>query len=218
MQPLGRNRARIGRSDSPVDAEIVRLAAQGRHGVLAADELCELGLSSKAIRSRVAAGWLVELFPGAYAVGLANLTRRSYWRAAVLSCGRGAFLSHRAAAELWRLIDLIPGPPHVTIPHGRRLHRPGIVVHRARSLGAGEVTTHLGIPVTTPSRTLIDFSAHAAPYELRNAVRAAKKHDRLDVPLIDRLCSDHRGLRGTARLRSLIAEDPGPVQDSRSPR
>lgn len=187
------------------------------HGIVGYEELIALGLSSKEIRRRVRGGWMTELFLGAYLVGHHNVTRRTYWKAATVSCGRDSVISHRAAAQMTHLIALIPGPPHVTIPERRTLHRPGIVIHRSRDLPPSQVTTRFGIRVTTPERTLLDFASEASPYELRDAVRAARRKDILDVPLSAEMCRKARGRRGVGRLADLLAEDHGPIADTRSP-
>ena len=62
-------------------------------------------------------------------------------------------------------------PTHVTAPTDRR--RPGIHVHRSRSRSA-ETTTHYGIPVTTPLRTLVDLADVLNPNQLTRALNEAQ--------------------------------------------
>ena len=106
--------------------------------------------------------------------------------AAVLACGPAAVLSHRAAAALWGIRG--GSRAEVTVPRGRK-GRPGIQLHYA-DLPTDEVTTHLGIPVTTVPRTLLDLSAVVQRDELRSAMRQAEQlrlTDRLRLgDLIDR--------------------------------
>ena len=191
--------------------------ASSRHGVIGMQELRALGLGSEAVARRVRAGWFTELFQWVYAVGHHNLTRRSYWMAATISAGAGATLAQRSAAQLQRLARLIPGPPHVLIPHRRTIERPGMVVHRTRDLPASQVTVRHGIPVTTVERTLLDFAAVASPAELREAVWAAARLEDLDVGHALDLCEKARGRCGTARLRDLLLERRGPLSETRSP-
>ncbi|HEX6654190.1 MAG TPA: DUF559 domain-containing protein [Thermoleophilaceae bacterium] len=119
-------------------------------------------------------------------VGRRLLTRRGFWMAAVLACGPGAVLSHRAAAALWGMRG--GGRVEVTVPRGRKA-RPGIQLHYA-NLPADEVTTHHGIPVTTVPRTLFDLSAVVQRDELRGAMRQAEQLRLTDPlglgPLIER--------------------------------
>ena len=89
--------------------------------------------------------------------------------AAVLACGPGAALSHGSAAALWRILTRWPSPTHVTAPGEHR--RPGIRVHRSRHADA---TTHYGIRVTTPARTLVDLADVLNPRQLTRALNEAQ--------------------------------------------
>lgn len=95
--------------------------------------------------------------------------------AAALSCGEGAALSHRSAAELWGLLRPREGFIHVLIParSGRR-QRDGIRLHSSRSRRRGMVTRRLNIPVTTPARTIEDMRRTAPASEVRRATRQAE--------------------------------------------
>jgi very-short-patch-repair endonuclease len=109
---------------------------------------------------------------GVYAVvGRRLFTLRGVWMAAVLACGPRAVLSHRAAAALWGVRG--GQRAEVTAP-GRRKPRPGIKLHYA-DLPADETAVHLGIPVTTIGRTLLDLSAVVQRHELRSAFRQAEQ-------------------------------------------
>jgi hypothetical protein len=95
--------------------------------------------------------------------------------AAVLACGKGAVLSHRTAAVLWRLLKPNDAPIEVSVPStSGRAERPGIRLHRRISLAPRELTERLGIPVTTPAKTIIDLRHAVMPAELRRAVRQAE--------------------------------------------
>ena len=89
--------------------------------------------------------------------------------AAVLACGSDAALSHRSAAALWQILPRWYAPTEVTTPT-KRSH-PGIQVHRSRHADA---TTHYGIPVTTPARTLVDLADVLTPKQLTRALNEAQ--------------------------------------------
>jgi hypothetical protein len=57
---------------------------------------------------------------------------------------------------------------------------PGVEVHRGPPLHPDDVTTHLGIPVTSPSRTLIDLAEVMTAAELRAAFARAREIGLLD--------------------------------------
>lgn len=88
---------------------------------------------------------------------------------------RGAVLSHRSAAALWRLLPPVDGPIDVSVPgqSGRR-RRKGIRIHRCTSLRPTHTTRRHDIPATTPARTLADLKPVLPARELRQAVRQAE--------------------------------------------
>lgn len=127
--------------------------------------------------------------------------------AAVLACGNGglppdgtaepssrpaaqsvlerwdAVLSHRSAAALWGLLPSRQGRVEVSVAgiEGKD-RRQGVHVHRSRTLVPDMTTSHRGIPVTTPARTIADLRTAAVTrgcpaavpsWELRRAVRQA---------------------------------------------
>src|SRR5690242_1574403 len=118
----------------PVDGAVATLARR-QHGVVARRQLRELGMSDRGIAHRVAAGRLHRIHTGVYAVGHAALGARGRWMAAVLACGPTAVLSHASAGALWDLRRSDTATVDVTLPGtGGRRRRPGIRIHRARSL------------------------------------------------------------------------------------
>jgi len=154
-----------------------RIAVMGgrQHGVVSIRQLLEAGLSHDGVLGRVRNGRLHRVHRGIYAVGHSNLSRKGRWMAAVLVCGEKAVLSHRSAAELWRLLKPTPGPIDVSISSssGRR-KRNGIRIHRRASLAPGSCTSRCGIPVTTPAQTLADLKGRVAPAQYRRAIRQAE--------------------------------------------
>lgn len=126
--------------------------------------------------------------------------------AAVLAIGAGAVLSHRSAAELWTLLPFTAGFPHVTTASGNgRRKRHGIQVHRSRTLAPADRTLRLNIPVTTPTRTLLDLARVATPADL---ARARREAEFLGLPLDEaRLDATRRGPRGADRARTELEQN-----------
>ncbi len=86
----------------------------------------------------------------------------------------GAVLSHRSAAELWGLLPTGDGPVDVSLPsRSGRGRRAGIRIHRPVSLEPAEITGKHGIPVTSPTRTLVDLRRTVPDGVLRRATRQA---------------------------------------------
>ena len=156
------------------DSIVAEIAAR-QHGVITYAQLLWAGLTQSGIQRRVAAGRLHWIYRGVYAVGHDGLSREGRWKAATLACGPGAALSHRSAAELWRMLEPSDGPSHVTVrARGGRSHREGIRLHRSRSLTRRMITSESNIPVTRPPRTLEDLKRDVSAGELRRALRQAE--------------------------------------------
>ena len=171
-----------------------------QHGVVTRGQLLALGYDGDAIKNRLGRGRLHRVWRGVYAVGRPALTQHGAWLAAVLCCGPHAALSHASAAALWR-IGRTSGPPEVSVPrHVVRRHT-GIVVHRRTAF---EVTTHAGIPVTSPVCTLVDLAATLDRIELETAVNEADILDLADPEEL-RAALDGFGRRpGVAALRRML--------------
>jgi hypothetical protein len=117
----------------PVGAAIARLATI-QHGVVSRAQLRECGLGDSAITAHCARGQLHRVHWGVYAVGHPVLAARGRWMGAVLAAVPGAVLSHAAAAALWELRRTAAVIVDVTVPGIGSRKRPGLRIHRARSL------------------------------------------------------------------------------------
>jgi very-short-patch-repair endonuclease len=162
------------------DASIAALAG-AQHGVLTRAQLRLVGLSDDAVDRRVRARRLHRLYHGVYAVGHSVLTREGRWMAAVLAAGTNAVLSHATAAAAWELRPPGAGAIHVTVPGDPgRTRRRGLRIHRSRTLTPDDTTTHRGIPITTPVRTIIDLAATLTGRPLEHALDLADQHRLID--------------------------------------
>lgn len=177
--------------------------------MVALRQLRALGLTARAVRSRVAAGRLHPVHGGVYAVGHCVLTIHGRWMAAVLACGPGAALSHRDAAALHRLMRPTRTAIDVTSPTRAGRSRAGIDVHRAGNLAPGDVTTVQGIPCTTLARTLLDLAEVAHDRTLQKALEQAERLDLLDARSLRDVLSRNPTRRAAPRLhRALHNYDP----------
>jgi very-short-patch-repair endonuclease len=122
--------------------------------------------------------------------------------AAVLACGDGAVLSHRAAGRLLGIIPFGSGLPEVTRPTGWR-PQPGIVQHRSL-LSPDEVELVAGIGVTGLSRTLIDLASILSRERLEAAMNEAEVLGLTDRISVQALLDRYPRRRGTAMLRAIL--------------
>jgi hypothetical protein len=181
-----------------VDAEVAQVA-RAQHGVVARRQLRALGLGEDAIDDRLRAGRLHRVHRGVYAVGHPLVSRHGVWLAAVLAID-GAVLSHRAAAALWgiRQSDLV----EVTVPRGVR-PRARIRIHET-TLQPDETSTHEGIAVTTPARTLLDLAAILTPQQLERAANEAEVRRLASPTSLDALVARYPGRPGTPAIKALL--------------
>jgi len=154
------------------------------------------------VRDRPRAGRLVRLHRGVYAVGHAQLRPEGRWLAAVLAAGPGAALSHRSAAALHGIRESTGAIDVTTI---RRVAVRGVLVHRTTALGARDVTTRCGVPVTTLARTLLDLAGILTAEQLQKLVRETDRAGRLDARTVHARIGGRRDL-GARALRAELAE------------
>ena len=194
---------------------LARLATR-QHGVVSLAQLHALGLTNAAVYRRARAGGLHRIHRGVYAVGHRGLTPKALWLAAVLACGPTAALSYLAAVAFWDLRPRHSGPIDVTIVARGRRSPPGIRLHCVRALDPCDYVILDAIPVTTVARTLLDYAQAATPQQLRTAIEAADRSNRLDPMQMDELLARAPGWPGTGKLRRARAAHTGPAPWTRS--
>jgi hypothetical protein len=180
-------------------------------------QLFELGLSGRAVERRVAAGRLVSVEEGVFAVApvLAH-DEWGRWMGATLTAP-GTVLSHVSAAAAWGFWSATREFETVTRPgNGGPRRLGGVFAFRSITL-EGECTMLRGIPITTAERTLLDIARSVSRTALARAVRDAV---RLELTTIERLADALGRAPRRRRSRSLgiaIARYSGlPLERARS--
>jgi very-short-patch-repair endonuclease/predicted transcriptional regulator of viral defense system len=199
-----------------VRRESIWSLAAAQHWVVSHRQLIGLGLSPKAIKHRIARGRLHPLRLGVYAVGRPDVTREGRWMGAVLACRQSAVISDLSAGELWGLLSRRPRevvPIEVTVPVGATPKHPGLRVHRRR-LRDEEVSRHLGIPVTSPVRTLLDLAARLDGRSVERAINEADRLGLADPETVRGRIEAYRGERGVARLRQVLERETFALTES----
>jgi predicted transcriptional regulator of viral defense system len=192
------------------DVLVARAAAE-QWGVLSLDELFACGLSRKSVMIRVRNGRLHSLHRGVYAVGHANVPLEGRFLAAVKAC-RPAVLSHFSSAALWGFIGWEERHPEVTVVGASRPVHLGIRVHRTTRLDRDDTARHLGIPVTSPARTVLDLAATLDPGRLRSATGRGQSLHRANVRQLADVLARHPRRAGAARFARIIATGPAPTR------
>jgi predicted transcriptional regulator of viral defense system len=166
-RPSGRNCVHTEVSSRAIDAAIADVASR-QHGNVTREQLVGMGLSDGGIAWRVRIGRLYRVYRGVYSVGRPPITPQEWASASVLACGPGAALSHSSAMALWGYWRQWDRPYEVTVVGDRRTN--GIRVHRSTTLRRRDMTTQLGIRVTTPAQTALDMSPRLNDSSLKRVV------------------------------------------------
>lgn len=191
-----------GRTD-----EAIAALARRQHGYVTRRQLLELGLGRRAIQSRLRSSRLIAVYAGVYAVGHRPLLAIDRAAGAVLACGPAAVLSHGSAMTLWGVWKRWDVPFEVTASWDFR--RPGIRVHRARSLLRKDARSHLGIRVTSPARTVLDMAPRLRDKPLDRAVNELLASSFLRIDQLAELLGRSNGHPGAGRLRPFVEDAKG---------
>lgn len=156
--------------------EVDRIAA-AQHGLITSNQLGRLGIPTSTVGDWRDKRRLIPVQPRVDRVAGAPVSWEQQVLAAVLSAGRGAAASHRAAGRIWRLYQG-DAPIEIVVPRGRSARLRDVRVHSTTN--DIPVIRRSGIPTTSPMRTLVDLGA---------VVRDHTVEDALDRALIDKVCT-----------------------------
>jgi hypothetical protein len=194
-----------------IEVTLRQLAAQ-QHGVVTREQIRCSGASRHQIRHLVTTGRFQRPYPGILVLAGAPPTPLQAAFMAVAQAGPGAALSHASAACLWGLPTFLLFPLNVLVRRGSKDPRrvQDARVHSTRRLPPRHVVEHMGIPVTSPVRTLFDLSAVLPLGRLARALDDAwgARIVRAD-PLFE--CLDQLRGRGRGRVATmrLLLEERG---------
>ena len=124
-------------------------------------------------------------------------------------------LSHFGAAALWGIVGRRGGPIDVSVPSRGRRGIPGVRLHRPSRIEALDCDRRDRIPVTTPSRTLLDLAAVMSRSRLSRAVEESDRLGLLELRAAQEDCERHRHRAGAGKLRKAL-EELAPVSTTRS--
>lgn len=183
-----------------VDVAVVRKAVSQR-GLITRSQAMGVGASRGFVAHRVESGRWVQVAPGVYRLAGVPVTWRQRALAACLLAGPGAVLSHRSAAVLWGVSGFRPGPLELTVPLGCTSRNSLARIHRS---GKVDATTHKGVPVTRPGRTMVDLARIVAGDCLEEAVDDVLCRRLVSLDELVRLTAELGPRRGCRALRAVL--------------
>jgi len=193
----------VGQESDTQSAKAWALAAR-QHGIVTRKQLLALGYGRRSIQHRISRGRLFPVGQGIYAVGWPALNHKRTWMAAVLAGGGDAALSHGSAAALWEIGAEPAGHIDVSVRRRCELRRPGLRIRGRPSMCSADIVVRDDIPVTSPSRTLVDLATELSPVALERAVNDADKRDLIDPETLGEELGRFAGEPGVRALRRLL--------------
>ena len=191
-----------------IDAAIAERAGQ-QLGLITRSHLDAMGVSRQQRRTLVTSGLLVPIAGPVLRHVAFPATRDQQLLAAAWCAGAGAAVSHLAAASVWRFDGIRPTAVEVSVPRPRDPRSVIGRVHRVSDLLPVDVTCAGLLPVTTPSRTLLDAAARLQVDQLEEALDGACRRGQIYLPYLEwRLAELRRnGRRGVTCIDELLARE-----------
>jgi Protein of unknown function (DUF559) len=185
---------------------------------VARQQLLDLGIGVRTIEDRLAAGRLIAVEEGVYALPpLLEHDDWGKWMGATLTAPE-SFLSHVSAASAREFWSLGRDFETVTRPgDGGPVRHGGVLVFRSATLD-GDVEELDRIPITTVPRTLLDLARiRISDRALARAVREAIRLKGTTTAALTDAVIAHNGFRGAGRLGKTLSRYSGlPLERARS--
>ncbi|HXW78831.1 MAG TPA: type IV toxin-antitoxin system AbiEi family antitoxin domain-containing protein [Acidimicrobiales bacterium] len=175
-----------------------------QHGVISRSQLNALGVSSRALRHRLATGEWEQVGHRAVRLAGSRATPEQDLLAQCLAAGPAAVASHQSAAWLWRVAD-VPERHAVTLPRSVSGRRLTCDVHRPIDFPL-RIAMVANIPCTDPLRTIVDAAAVMTSGDLELLVDRALARRIVTLEGIDAELerSSRKGKHGLRALRSAL--------------
>ena len=181
--------------------------ARVQHGLVTSQQVVAAS-SESALRRALRAGLLIPARRGVHKVSGVPSSSWQSLMAVCLAAGPPSVASHYAAADLHGFPGILPGALEITAFGARTPHLCGVRSHASGLYRPQDRQTVLGIPTTSPARTVVDLAGRLSPFLLERAVEHVLRRS---------LCTSGelalsfgwlggRGRPGTLALRRLLED------------
>lgn len=185
------------------DVREIRRLAERQDGAISGPQLVELGAHRGLLADRVRQGRWQSPYPGVAVVHNGPPAWRTRAWAALLYCGRGAALSHSAAAFHWRISRDEPRVVEVSVPWERRVaEQRALKVHLRRRMP----DSYGAIRTVHAPETVLDLWATLADPDAAIALLADASRARVSMREVAQFAAGRRRLPRRALLDDLLAE------------
>ncbi|WP_340684836.1 hypothetical protein LCL61_41970 [Amycolatopsis coloradensis] len=162
----------------------VLLAEQ--HGIVSRRQLHAYGHTMSDIRANLAGGRWQRVLPRVYSTFTGGLSRSAKIHAALLYGSGYAILSHRTAAEEWKILPVIEGPVEITVPYtfSAISQAPLVIVHRSRALP--HIAAGTDPPRARVTDTILDLAtSQRTPRQATNTIVDLLGRTRISVAAME---------------------------------
>ncbi|HWD65728.1 MAG TPA: hypothetical protein VG405_11190 [Solirubrobacteraceae bacterium] len=168
------------------------------------------------VRTRVDRGSFHVLHRAVYAVGHPGRVDLGDETAALLAYGEGTALSHRSACWVWGVLREHPGEVELILrPDGTAKSRPGISVHRSKTITPKDIVNRKSLPVVKPALALLQLAEYGDAREVERAVDEALATRTVSRTKLREVVSEHgRGRPGATVLAELAGLRPSSLTRS----
>ncbi len=150
------------------------------HGIVTTPELHAAGYDDNAIQVLVRRRAIIRLRRGTFAVGHCAFGDDADRMAKLRCAGSGAALIGISAGRCWRLTERAERVTDIVVPSQRR-RVPGARICIDRALPPDATVDVRGMPIVTPSWTILSLARRMEPGELARVLREASFRRRLDM-------------------------------------
>ncbi|HEY2937539.1 MAG TPA: type IV toxin-antitoxin system AbiEi family antitoxin domain-containing protein [Gaiellaceae bacterium] len=197
-----------------IDHDGLYWIAESQAGYFTAEQALGAGMDRSTLSHHARPGGRYErVRRGLYRLRHFPSGRHDHVVAAWLALPSSAVVSHESALELYELSDVIPNAVHITLPRRNRGQRPrsGVRIHTLEHPpGPNEIRRVVGVPVTSPERTIVDsLEAGTQLEQIELAVRQALQRG-LTTSRRLRAAATGRPTRVRAFVDRLLAESRAP--------
>jgi very-short-patch-repair endonuclease len=185
----------------------IDLIASRQHSLITTGQLLAAGFSSRQIAHLHQKGALDAIRPRVYRLAGGPVSWIQTVHAAVLASAAAAVVSHGTAAALWELRHADRDHCGLHLTAGRQLRLVGVTGHTG-SFGRNEKTVYLGVPVTSPERTLMDLAGTLSVNRLGQCLDDALRRHLVNLERLRRLVTlaASGGRRRLGPIHQLLAE------------
>lgn len=173
-------------------------------GVITRKEAVAIGMAPSTLHDWVRLGYLAQAGHGIYVLPGVLDSEGTTLRAATTALD--AVVSHGSAGRLYGVDGLDPSRISVSVPVRRSNRFEGVTVHQLTDLAPEHTTRLIGLPITTPVRTIVDLAAVLPPNLLASCldqtVRMKLTTYEATADFLE--ATARRGKPGVRKLRSVL--------------